>query len=218
MDINRRNDTVRDISGSVYGDLVAEVGAMFDDVLEKATINAKEDMDRAYSRLLVLTNEMDLRRVSETEHGLSTTAWLKHRCRMTAREASGTVKTARALAAMPTVAEEAITGEIVTSGVKLLAQARDRHPAEFADHEAIFADAATYLNARDLRIAVAHWDQQVDFEGALDEVEHDGEIRELFFNQSYQGKWDIQGRFGVADGHVIVLPRPSRGRCRGTSH
>ena len=203
MDINRHHNLPDDTSGSAYQELLAEVDAMFDDVLEKATIDAKTDMDRAYARLLVLTNELDQRQVAETEHGLSTTKWLRHSCRMTGREASGTVKTARALAAMPLIGEEAVTGAIVTSGVKLLTQARDRHPDEFPSHEAIFADAATYLNARDLRIAVAHWDQQVDFEGALDEVRDDADTRELFFNQSYQGKWDIQGRFGVTDGHVI---------------
>jgi hypothetical protein len=187
---------------------------MFDDVLEKATIDAKGDMDRAHARLLVMTNELDRRHVTETTHGLSTTAWLGQRCRMTSREASGTLKTARALAQMPHVAEEAVTGQIVTSGVKLLARARDRHPDEFVDHEPIFADAATYLNARDLRVAVGHWDQQVDFGGALDDAQSDTDTRELFFNQSYQGTWDLQGRFGVTDGHVINTAL--RGYIQGT--
>jgi hypothetical protein len=203
MESNSHNDITQGGSDFAYRDLLAEAGAMFDDVLEKATINAKEEMDRAHARLLVLTGELDERRVTETQHGLSTTAWLKHRCRMTFREASGVVKTARALASMPEVAEQAVTGAIVASGVKLLAQARDRHPDEFVEHEPIFADAATYLDARELRIAVAHWDQQVDFEGALDDAEFDADRRELYFNQSYQGRWDAQGRFGVADGHTI---------------
>ena len=203
MGTNRRYDTANGPSGSAYRDLLAEVGAMFDDVLEKATVEAKMDADRANARLLVLANELDKRRVTETAHALSTTAWLRHRCRMTPREASGTVKTARALASMPQVAEEAVTGQIVTSGVKLLAMARDRHPDEFVHHEEIFADAATYLNAKDLRIAVEHWNQALDFDAALNDAEDDASRRELFFNQSYQGKWDMQGRFGVADGQVI---------------
>jgi len=216
MDDNSHNDTPSVSSGTTYQDLLAEVGSMFDDVLEKATIDAKADIDRANARLLVLANEMDRRGVSETVHGLSTTAWLRHRCRMTAREASGTLKTATALADMPLVAQHAVAGNIVTSGVKLLTRARDRHPDEFLDHEAVLADAATYLNARELRIAVAHWDQQVDFDSALGEARDDASSTELFFNQSYQGKWDMQGRFGATDGHVIVLPRSVGGRCRGT--
>ena len=214
METNRHIDTPHDGSGSAYRDLLAEVGAMFDDVLEKATIDAKTDVDLANARLLVLTEELDRRQITETSHALSTTQWLRYRCRMTAREASGTLKTARALAHMPAVAEEAVTGAIVTSGVKLLTRARDRHPNDFVDHEPIFADAATYLNARDLRIAVEHWDQQVDFEGALDDVEAEAATRELFFNQSYRGKWDMQGRFGVGEGHVINTAL--RGYIQGT--
>ena len=187
---------------------------MFDDVLEQATIDTKTAIDRANARLLVLTNEMDRRGVTETAHALSTTAWLRHRCRMTGREASGTIKAARSLAEMPLVAEQAIAGSIVTSGVKLLTRARDRHPEAFAHHESVFADVATYLDARDLRIAVAHWDQAVDYETNLDDTASEADTKELFFNQSYQGKWDMQGRFGTADGHVINTAL--RGYIQGT--
>ena len=190
-------------SGSRYRDLLDEVGAMFDDVLEKATINAKEDMDRAHARLLVLTNEVDLRRVTENVYGLSTKDWLGSECRMTAREASGTVKTARALAKMPLIAQGAVVGEIVTSGVKLLAMTRDRHPDEFADHEEVFADIASHLDAGDLRVAVSRWQQDVDYDEAVRDTEYDAWGREVFFNQSYNGRWDLSGEFGVADGHVI---------------
>jgi hypothetical protein len=214
MDANSHNNTPDHAPSSPYQDLLAEADLMFDDVLLKATVEAKGDIDRANARLLVLTNELDRRRVTEASHGLSTTSWLRHSCRMTAREASGAVKTARALTEMPLVAEQAVTGSIVTSGVKLLTRARDRHPEAFIDHEPIFADAATYLNARDLRIAVAHWDQQVDYEDALGEVEDDAARRELFFNQSYQGSWDMQARFGVIDGHVIRTAL--RGYIQGT--
>jgi len=62
MNSNHRHDASDSPSGSLYGDLLAEVAAMGDDVLEKATIEAKSDMDRANARLLVLTNALDKRR------------------------------------------------------------------------------------------------------------------------------------------------------------
>jgi hypothetical protein len=104
---------------------------------------------------------------------------------------------------MPTVAHEAATGHIVTSGVELLARTRDRHPDDFEGHETIFTDIATHLDPRNLRIAVSRWEQDVDFEKALADTEHDTNTRELFFNQSYRGRWDMQGTFGVGDGHII---------------
>jgi hypothetical protein len=122
---------------------------------------------------------------------------------MTGREASGTVKTARALAHMPQVADKAVTGEIVASGVKLLAMTRDRHPDEFSDYEAAFLDIAAHGNTKNLRVAVSEWEQGIDYDEALADVEYDGWGRELFFNQSYDGRWDMHAEFGVADGHVI---------------
>ena len=92
MDTNSRIDASRDGSGGVYRAMLAEVGAMVDDVLEKATIEAKTDMDRSYARMLVLTDELDRRRVTEASCGLCVGPWLVLLCRMTAREASGTVK------------------------------------------------------------------------------------------------------------------------------
>ncbi|MCL1586789.1 MAG: HNH endonuclease [Actinomycetia bacterium] len=203
MDANNPIDAADHTTDSRYGDLLAEVEAMFDDVLEKATIDAKEDLDRAYARLLVLTNELDERRITEGGYGLSTTAWLQSTCQMTGREASGTVKTARALAHMPQVADRAVTGEIVMSGVKLLAMTRDRHPDKFADHEAMFVDIAMHGNPKDLRIEVSEWEQDINYDEALGSAEYDTWGREVFFNQTYGGRWNMQAEFGVADGHVI---------------
>jgi hypothetical protein len=207
MDANSHIDMLDHPSGSAYRGLVAEVGAMFDDVLEKATIVAKTDLDRANARLLVLTNELDRRLVTETTYALSTTSWLQAMCQMTGREASGTVKTARALAHMPQVADKAVTGEIVASGVKLLAMTRDRHPDNFSDHEAAFVDIATHGTPKDLRVEVSEWEQDIDYNEALANAEYDAWGRELYFNQTYRGRWDMHAEFGVADGHVIVLPQ-----------
>jgi hypothetical protein len=46
---------------------------MFDDDLLHSTIDAKAAVDQANPRLLVLTNEVDKRGVTETIHALSTT-------------------------------------------------------------------------------------------------------------------------------------------------
>ena len=104
---------------------------MVDDVLMKATIDAKTDVDSAQARLLVLTDELDQRRVTEAVCRLSTKDWLRSECSMTAREASGALKTARALAKMPAVAQQAVTG-IATNG-----------------------------DSKDLRVAVSEWEQDI---------------------------------------------------------
>ncbi len=183
--------------------LETHLEGLFDDELEQSIIDLKRSIDASTAQLLVRVAELDRRHIPRTEHLLSSTQWLKRFCGMTPTEASGTLKTARALVHMPTITRTAITGDLVPTAVRLLAQARDRHPDEFADHEVLFADIATRLSVRDVKRAVSHWEQQVAYDEALTGVEDDTQVRELFFNQTYLGRWDMQGRFGVASGHVI---------------
>jgi hypothetical protein len=177
---------------------------MFDDELEQSVISLKRLIDASSAQLLVLIAEMDRRQIPRTEHELSTTAWLRHFCRMTATEASGSVKTARALTQMPEIAEQAVAGNIVPNGLKLLALARDKHPDEFTHHETVFADIATYLDARDLRRAVSHWEQQVDYPEALEDTETARRRRRFFFNQTYGGMWNASGDLDPESGHVVA--------------
>jgi hypothetical protein len=87
--------------------------------------------------------------------------------------------------------------------VKLLAITRDRYPDNFADHEAEFVGIATHGAPKDLRVEVSEWEQDINYDDALENAEYDTWGRELFFNQTYRGRWDMQAEFGVADGHVI---------------
>ncbi|MEA3502851.1 MAG: DUF222 domain-containing protein, partial [Actinomycetota bacterium] len=188
-------------------DLTSEIQAhldgMFDDELEQSVISMKRLIDASSAQLMTMIAELDRRQIPQTEHELSSTMWLMHFCRMTGAEASGTVKTARALTEMPEIAEQAVAGNIVTSGVKLLAHARDKHPDEFAHHEAVFAEIATYLDTRELRRAISHWEQQVDYPTALADTATARELRRFYFHQSYEGMWATSGDIDPESGHVI---------------
>jgi len=195
-------------------DLTSEIqehlDSLFDDELEQAVTGLKRLIDASGAQLLTLIAELDRRQIPRTEHELSTTTWLMHVCRMTATEASGTVKTARSLTHMPAIAAQAATGNITPSGVRLLALARDKHPDEFAAHETVFADVATYLDARDLRRAVSHWEQQVDYPTALEDAESAYRRRRFYFNQTYEGTWSVAGGLDPESGHVVSTALHSR--------
>jgi len=184
-------------------ELQNHLDGMFDDELERSVIDFKRLIDASSAQLLTMIAELDRREIPRTEHELSTTMWLQHFCRMAGTEASGTVKTARALAEMPEIAAQAVEGNISQNGVRLLAQARDKHPDEFADHEAVFADIAAYLNPRELRRAVSLWEQQVDYPSALRDTGSARERRRFYFNQSYEGMWAATGDIDPESGHVI---------------
>jgi len=191
-------------------DVQEHLDGLFDDELEREIIALKRQIDAANARLLTMVGELDRRDIPQTTHQLSTTSWLRHFCRMTSTEASGTTKTARALAAMPEITGQAIAGNIPPAGVRMLAFARDKHPEEFVEHEAVFAEAATYLDTAELRRAISYWEQQVDYPSAFAETEKVRERRRFFFHKSYQGMWSASGDLDPESGHVISRALESR--------
>ncbi|MFV9672123.1 MAG: DUF222 domain-containing protein [Acidimicrobiia bacterium] len=176
---------------------------MFDDELAQSVIGMKQLIDASNAQLLVMVAEVDRREIPQLEHGLSPTAWLKYFCRMSASEASGTVKTAHSLTHMPEITEQAVAGNIPPNGLKTLALARDKHPDDFAGHESVFAEIASYLDPQDLRRAVSHWEQQVDYPTALEDAESARQRRRFYFNQGYGGMWSAAGDIDPESGHVI---------------
>ena len=50
---------------------------------------------------------------------------------------------------------------------------RDRHPNNFLDHETEFVDIATHGAPKDLRVEVSEWEQDIDYNEALENVEYD---------------------------------------------
>jgi hypothetical protein len=184
-------------------EILEAISRLPNDVLKDTVVIAKRLIDRTTAELACLVAELDSRGLTEIDEGLSTTAWLRHRCRMTPTEASGTLKTARALGDMPTIIAGALDGEVPARSLQLLSRARDRHVEAFELHEGVFGNVATWLSVGDLRRAISHWDQQVDYEQTLEDVKDAEEQAEMFFTQTYLGRWDIAGRFSVADGDVI---------------
>ncbi len=181
-----------------------ELSGMSDDVLEKATIELRATINAAQARFAVQVAELVRRDIPAVFHGLTMAGWLRHHCRMDSSEASGTAKTARGLAHMPTVVTEAVSGRVPYRSVQLLAQARDKNPDAFVLHEAVFANVATYLTPRDLRRTVSHWEQQVHYQRALKDVHNVDRLRSLHLAQTYQGIGEIRGTLNPELFHTIT--------------
>lgn len=183
--------------------LQRHLDSTLDDTLEASIVELARHTAMAQAELAVRVAELDRRQVPQTRHHLSTTGWLKHHTSMSTTEASGTVKTARALAHMPSVTKKALAGDIPLRSVQLLAQARDRHPDEFVTHEQVFADIATNLSVNDLRRAIGHWEQQVNYDEALTDTAKRDQLRGFHHNQTYEGLWATHGTFTPEGGHII---------------
>jgi hypothetical protein len=173
------------------------------EALKQTVVGLKKHIDAVSALLAIHVKELDDRALPVLDHGISTTNWLMQRCHMSSGEASGTVKTARALFHMPVVTNNALSGNVPWRSVQLIGQARDRYPEGFADHEQVFADAATYLSLKDLRRAIGHWEQQVNYDDALDDVKKLEARRGFHHDQTYEGMWATKGTFAPEGGHFI---------------
>lgn len=189
----------RDLTSALH----EQLDGLFDDQLEQAVVELQRLIDASHAQLLVMINELDRREVPATEHQLSTTNWLGYFCRMSPSEASGVTKTARSLAQMPQVERQAIAGSVPSASLRLLSRARDRHPDAFAVHESVFADLAASLDARDLRHAISHWEQQIDYPAALESADSLRDQRRFCLHQTYEGMWSAFGDLDPESGHIV---------------
>ncbi|MFV1971155.1 MAG: hypothetical protein ACC683_09160, partial [Acidimicrobiia bacterium] len=69
--------------------------------LKRTVVAARRLIDRTHAELMLLVRELDSRQLPELDERLTTTGWLKYHTRMTATEASGIYRTARAVPHMP---------------------------------------------------------------------------------------------------------------------
>jgi hypothetical protein len=108
------------------------------------------------------------RRASFRRDGyLSLAAWLSDRHRVAAGAAKNQVKVAAALEAMPEVRQAFSAGEVSSSAVRVLADAREEHPEAFAMQEAALVDSAMTKGVGELRRVMADWCQSVDQQQAV---------------------------------------------------
>ena len=174
-----------------------------DDELEAHVLHTVQRMNVLEAELAAGVAELDRRSVPDRKHVLTTKQWLRHACRMSASRAATILRVGRALEEMPAATDHARSGSITPDGLRMLAAARHDHPHEFADHEAVLADAATYLGSKDLRRAIDHWKQQVAYPGALGDIDDAKRRRRISCNRTWDGMWSVSGLLDPESGHVL---------------
>ncbi len=182
-----------DVPGTDLETIRDSIGRLSGADLKQTVVAARRLIDRTHAELVLLVAELDSRQLPELDERLTTTGWLKYHTRMTATEASGTYRTARVVPHMPTIIGNAVKGEVPARSLHLLAQARDKHRDEFVVHEEVFGDIATYLSVTDMRRAINHWEQQINYPKALQDAQHVEKLRSLYLAQTIDGIGDIKG-------------------------
>ena len=76
---------------------------MGDEELAATVVETKRALEALSAKFHMYVADFDRRQIGERVHVLTTKQWLRSTCSMSPNEASGVVKTAKALTAMPTV-------------------------------------------------------------------------------------------------------------------
>jgi hypothetical protein len=161
-------------------------------------------IDAMQAEVALRVAEYDRRGLAGDWHALTTSQWLAHTVRVTKSEATRLIRTGGSLGQMPTASRLATEGRITSGAVRKLTAARDRHPDAFELHESVLAETATYLAPRDLRRAIAHWEQQVAYPDAVAEVASRRRRRRLSINQTWDGMYSVSGELDPETGQVVT--------------
>jgi uncharacterized protein DUF222 len=148
--------------------------------------------------------ELERRGSFRRDGHLSAAAWLTDQYGMGAGAAKAQVRVATALRQMPEVREAFGAGEITSSAVRLLADARADHPDSFAEQEGALVEAAQTKGVDELRRVLADWSQAVDGEQALQGVERLRAKRRLDVYPTVTGMVRVDGELDPESGEAVV--------------
>jgi hypothetical protein len=141
--------------------------------------------------------ELERRGAYARDGHLSLASWLAARHRVAPATAAGHVRMARALEAMPVVAEALATGDVSSSAVSLLAHARDASPDAFSRSEESLVDAARTLSVDHLKDTVTRWRHE-----HADNAEDDSQ--ELYLSSTVRGRGRVSGDLNAETTQVLI--------------
>ena len=179
------------------------MASLSDEDVERALLELERHLSATNAWFHAAVGEFSRRKIAEREYVLSPRQWLRRFCRMSGARAARVIRTATQLPHMPEVHKHATEGDIGPEALARIAAARHSHPDEFALHEPVFAEIATYLTPSDLRIAIRHWSQQVELGPQDGPPKRRRDRRRLSMSQTFEGMWHLQGLLDAESGHVM---------------
>ncbi|HJP64993.1 MAG TPA: DUF222 domain-containing protein [Actinomycetota bacterium] len=165
------------------------------------------EMERA-SRILEAErlrriSELDRRRAEARDH-ISTPAWVANRLGASLPVAAQQVRMARALDDMPAVREALASGEMSSSAVRVLVDAREDHPHAFGGAEDVLVRAARSLPVRQLQAAVARWSANVDSRALEERTARLRRRRRLRVCPVVSGMVRVEGELDPETGQTVM--------------
>jgi Domain of unknown function (DUF222)/HNH endonuclease len=147
--------------------------------------------------------ELDRRQADARDH-VSTPAWVANRLGASLPVAAQQVRMARALNDMPSVRDALASGEMSSSAVRVLVDAREEHPRAFGGAEDLFVRAARTLPVRQLQAAVARWSANVDSRALEERTARLRRRRRLRVCPVVSGMVRVEGELDPETGQTVM--------------
>jgi hypothetical protein len=142
------------------------------------------------------------RRGSFRRYGLlSIVSWLASRFGMAWSTAREQARVARALETMPRTRAAFVSGEVTSSAVRVLVDAREAHPDRFEEDETLLLEAAHVHSARDFARVVAYWRQAQD---EVPDAERQRDARRLHVSATMFGMVRVDGDLDPETGETLI--------------
>jgi hypothetical protein len=198
-----KNRPLVDRLGTFFDTPVEEITLVSDDELESRIVGLSEVADRLHAELVHSIAEFDHRNLALRTKRLTTKAWLRSRCRWTARTATRFVHQARSLRRMPATLRLARSGQIPPDSLQVLTSAERRIEERYISHEGILADAASYLTVPELRQAVDHFEQSVARDVVVATAHERQRSAYLHMSHTLEGMWRLDGWLDPERGAIV---------------
>ena len=175
-----------------------------DEVVGKGFAELQRVVEAVEAKRLCWLAEQDRRAAHLKDGYLSTAEWLADGFGVAAGVAKGQVKVARALREMPKVREAFSNGELTSSAVRVLVEARTELPDEFSAREGSLVEQARSTSVEGLRRITACWSQAADAERSLERAEHLREKRRLDVCLTASGMMRVEGELDSESGEAVA--------------
>jgi hypothetical protein len=190
--------TLDDCSAEAIGDLPD--AALADDLVDLR--RAADRIEAEFARRLAM---FDRRKACHREGAISTTAWLRYRCKLSGSSAAERVAIARRLAELPRTSAAFAAGEVSYEQVRVITKAAESIGDEaMRGAEHILIEAADRLDPQQLQVAADHLKHYLAPEKVLRDAKAEHERRALFISPLLDGVFRIDGHLDREGGACLL--------------
>lgn len=162
-----------------------------------------EPFNRIDAARTALVGAWDARGAWAADAAHSGAGWLAARTEQSRPAASGRIRLARALRAMPVVEAACASGRLGQAKAALLANAATHAPDTFAKHESFLVEQALGLRVDQCAKVLSFWARHANPDGAADRDAKQRADRSVHLSSSFGGMWLLNGKLTDEGGEAL---------------